>query len=126
MSTANYNRLSEYMSRPSADLMFKAFADRTRLRILHLLRQREMCVGDLVKILRVPQPKASRHLTYLKRSGLVVSRQEGLWRFYALAPMHGTLHRSLLECLDTCFTDVPGIKADQSRARALAKSGGCC
>jgi ArsR family transcriptional regulator len=114
------------MSRPSANLMFKAFADRTRLRILHLLRQRETCVGDLVKILRVPQPKASRHLTYLKRSGLVVSRQEGLWRFYALAPMDGPLHRSLLACLDTCFTDVPEIKADQSRAKALAKAGGCC
>jgi ArsR family transcriptional regulator len=114
------------MSRPSADLMFKAFADRTRLRILRLLREREMCVGDLVKILRVPQPKASRHLTYLKRSGLVVSRQEGLWRFYALAPMRGTLHRSLLECLDTCFVDVPEIKADEIRAKALVKSGGCC
>ena len=106
--------------------MFKAFADRTRLRILHLLRQREMCVGDLVKILRVPQPKASRHLTYLKRSGLVVSRQEGLWRYYALAPMRGSLHRRLLDCLDTCFAEVSEIKADESRAKALVKSGGCC
>jgi ArsR family transcriptional regulator len=114
------------MSRPSSDLIFKAFADRTRLRILHLLRQREMCVGDLVRILRVPQPKASRHLTYLKRSGLVVSRQEGLWRYYALAPIRGTLHRSLVQCLDTCFTKVLEIKADQLRARALVKSGGCC
>jgi ArsR family transcriptional regulator len=123
---ANYNRLGEYMSRPSSDLMFKAFADRTRLRILHLLRQREMCVGDLVKILGVPQPKASRHLTYLKRSGLVVSRQEGLWRHYALAPMRGSLHRSLLKCLDTCFTEVSEMKEDDRRARALAKSGRCC
>ena len=106
--------------------MFKAFADRTRLRILHLLRQREMCVGDLVKILRVPQPKASRHLTYLKRSRLVVSRQDGLWRFYSLTPQRGKLHRRLLDCLDTCFADVPEIKADESRAKALAKSGGCC
>ena len=114
------------MSRPSSDLMFKAFADRTRLRILHLLRQREMCVGDLVKILRVRQPKASRHLTYLKRSGFVVSRQEGLWRYYALAPMHGTLHASLLKCLDNCFTEVSEIKADERRASALVKSGPCC
>jgi ArsR family transcriptional regulator len=106
--------------------MFKAFADRTRLRILHLLRQREMCVDDLVRILRVRQPKASRHLTYLKRSGLVVSRQEGLWRYYALAPMRGALHRSLLQCLDTCFAEVSEIKADERRARALVKSGGCC
>lgn len=114
------------MSKPSSDVMFKAFADRTRLRILHLLRKREMCVGDLVKILRVPQPKASRHLIYLKRSGLVVSRQDGLWRYYALAPIHGTLQASLLKCLDTCFTQVSEIKADARRARALAKSGWCC
>ena len=106
--------------------MFKAFADRTRLRILHLLRKREMCVGDLVKILRVPQPKASRHLSYLKRSALVVSRQDGLWRHYALAPMHGPLHASLLKCLDTCFKEVSELRADERRARALAKSGGCC
>lgn len=106
--------------------MFKAFADRTRLRILHLLRQREVCVGDLVKILRVPQPKASRHLTYLKRSGLVVSRQEGLWRYYALAPMRGALHASLLKCLGTCFTEVSEIRSDERRARALTKAGGCC
>ena len=79
------------MSRPSSDLLFKAFADRTRLRILHLLRQREMCVGDMVKILGVPQPKASRHLTYLKRSGLVRSRQEGLWRYYVAAEVSGYL-----------------------------------
>jgi ArsR family transcriptional regulator, arsenate/arsenite/antimonite-responsive transcriptional repressor len=126
MSAPNYNRLREYMSRLSSDVMFKAFADRTRLRILRLLRQREMCVGDLVKILRVPQPKASRHLTYLKKSGLVASRREGLWRYYALAPMHGTLHASLLKCLDTCFTDVSEIEADARRALALMKSGGCC
>ena len=53
------------------DRMFRAFSDRTRLRILHLLQGGEMCVGDLVEVLRVPQPKASRHLAYLKKAGLV-------------------------------------------------------
>ena len=52
------------------DLVFRAFSDRTRLRILHLLRGGELCVCDLVKVLDVPQPKASRHLAYLRRAGL--------------------------------------------------------
>lgn len=114
------------MSRPAADLMFKAFADRTRLRILHLLKQREMCVGDLVKILRVPQPTASRHLSYLRRAGLTVTRSEGQWRYYSLAPLRGSLHESLVNCLENCFVDVPEIRADARRAKELAKSGGCC
>ncbi|MDQ6892737.1 MAG: metalloregulator ArsR/SmtB family transcription factor [Acidobacteriota bacterium] len=114
------------MSRPAPDRMFKAFADRTRLRILHLLRQREMCVGDLVKILRVPQPTASRHLRYLRHAALTVTRSEGQWRFYALAPRRGALHERLFRCLGECFADVPEIKEDARRAKALAKSGGCC
>jgi ArsR family transcriptional regulator, arsenate/arsenite/antimonite-responsive transcriptional repressor len=55
--------------------MFRSFSDPTRLRIVHLLRDREMCVGDLVSVLRVPQPTASRHLAYLKRAGLITSRK---------------------------------------------------
>lgn len=114
------------MAKPGPDLIFKAFADRTRLRILRLLQNEEMCVGDLVKTLRVPQPKASRHLNYLKRAGLVISRQDGLWRHYALAPARGSLHARLIKCLDSCFDDIPEIKKDSARGRSLKKSGGCC
>jgi ArsR family transcriptional regulator len=52
--------------------MFRAFSDRNRLRILHLLQDGEMCVGDIVNVLQVPQPRVSRHLAYLRRAGLVV------------------------------------------------------
>ena len=52
------------------DLMFRAFSDRNRLRILHLLQGGEMCVGDIVDILQVPQPRVSRHLAYLPSRGL--------------------------------------------------------
>ena len=57
---------------PPVDFMFRAFSDRTRLRILHLLRGGELCVCDLVEVLGVPQPKASRHLAYLRKAGLVL------------------------------------------------------
>jgi ArsR family transcriptional regulator, arsenate/arsenite/antimonite-responsive transcriptional repressor len=106
--------------------IFRAFSDTTRLRILSLLKQGEQCVGDLVAILGVPQPKVSRHLAYLRRAGLVSTREQGLWIFYRLAPATSPFHRKLLECLSACFGDVPKMARDAGKARALKKSGGCC
>jgi ArsR family transcriptional regulator, arsenate/arsenite/antimonite-responsive transcriptional repressor len=108
------------------DVMFRAFSDRTRLRILHLLRPGEMCVGDLVTILRVPQPTASRHLAYLRRAGLVQARKAGLWSFYFLTPPTTAFHQNLLESLSKCFGEVPELRADAARAEKVRKSGGCC
>ena len=64
------------------NLMFRAFSDRTRLRILCLLHDGEMCVGDILGVLGVPQPTASRHLAYLRKAGLVSTRREGTWVYY--------------------------------------------
>jgi ArsR family transcriptional regulator len=108
------------------DLMFRAFSDRNRLRILCLLEQGELCVGNLVTILQVPQPRASRHLAYLKKAGLVVSRKAGLWNYYALAKPTTEFHRNLIRCLAHCFGEVPEIKTDRARARRLKETGGCC
>jgi ArsR family transcriptional regulator, arsenate/arsenite/antimonite-responsive transcriptional repressor len=109
-----------------ADVVFRAFADRTRLRILHLLRAREMCVGDLVAVLRVSQPTASRHLAYLRRAGLVTVRSDGLWKFYALAVAVTPFHAKLLDCLAACTGDVPELGADARRAARTLATGGCC
>lgn len=62
--------------------LFKALADRTRLRILGLLAAGEVCVCDLHDSLGEPQPKVSRHLAYLRRAGLVSARKDGLWVHY--------------------------------------------
>jgi ArsR family transcriptional regulator, arsenate/arsenite/antimonite-responsive transcriptional repressor len=113
-------------ARASVDLVFRAFSDRTRLRILHLLRGQEVCVGDLVKVLDVPQPTASRHLAYLRRAGLVTTRKQGLWMFYALAPAKSTFHERLLGCLDSCFREVAETERDARRFARLKRSGGCC
>ncbi len=110
----------------SPHVVFRALADRTRLRILLLLQGGQLCVGDLVAVLRVPQPTASRHLSYLRRVGLVVTRKHGLWAFYALAPRGGLFHGKVLECLAACLHDVPELAADAARARKLRRSGGCC
>ena len=84
------------------DVMFRAFSDRTRLRILHLLQHGELCVCDIVDVLGVPQPKASRHLAYLRKAGLVISRKGGYWTYYSLSPAKNQFHQKLLDCLPTC------------------------
>lgn len=105
--------------------MFRAFSDRTRLRLLHLLRPGETCVCDLVNVLGVPQPKVSRHLAYLRRAGLVEVRKEGLWCHYTLSSAKDAFHAKLIECLATCFRDVPELAQDAEKLKRLRKVG-CC
>src|SRR3982074_3628234 len=83
----------------SVERVFRALADSTRVRILHLLREGALCVGDLVSVLGVPQPTASRHLAYRRRSGLVVDERRGQWSFYKLAPADSPFHAKILESL---------------------------
>ncbi len=108
------------------DLMFRAFSDRTRLRILYLLRDGECCVGNVVDILGIEQPSASRHLAYLRKAGLVAVRKAAQWSYYSLAPAKSDFHAKLLECLGCCFSEVPQIRADKKRAAEIRECGGCC
>jgi ArsR family transcriptional regulator len=64
--------------------LLKALADRTRLRVLNLMREREVCVCYLVEVLKSPQPKVSRHLAYLRRAGIVAAQREGYWMHYRI------------------------------------------
>ena len=115
------------VAKHSVDLMFRAFSDRTRLRLLNLLRGAgEVCVCDLVDVLGLPQPKVSRHLAYLRRAGLVLARKQGLWSYYTLAPARDAVHRKLLECLATCFAHVPELARDDVRLKRGKCSPGCC
>ena len=110
------------------DRMFRAFSDRTRLRILSLLRSGELCVCDLVRVIGAPQPTVSRHLAYLRRAGLVTARKEGLRTYYELAPAKSDFHRKLLECLACCFSaDVPELARDaKSLASVCRDKRACC
>ena len=69
------------------ETVFQALADATRLRILGLLLTGEVCVCDIHESLKIPQPKASRHLAYLRRTGLVDTRRDGLWIHYRLGKL---------------------------------------
>jgi ArsR family transcriptional regulator, arsenate/arsenite/antimonite-responsive transcriptional repressor len=110
----------------NADAAFRAFSERSRLRILYLLLDGEMCVCDLVDTLKVPQPTASRHLAYLRKTGLVVTQKRGLWMYYSLAPTKTTFHRKLIECLAACFKEVPELQRDKARLAKLKRAGRCC
>jgi ArsR family transcriptional regulator len=71
--------------------IYAALADPTRLRILSLLRDGEICVCHIHASLDVPQPTASRHLAYLRKAGLVEARRDGVWMHYRLASISNSV-----------------------------------
>ena len=97
------------------EALFKALADTTRLRILGLLIAGEICVCHIHESLRIPQPKASRHLAYLRRAGLVEARREGLWMHYRLADVHDPVHRMIRDAVTHALGHHHAVRADGSR-----------
>ena len=77
--------------------LFKALADRTRLRLINLIGEDEVCVCFFVEVLKINQPKISRHLAYLRRAGLVAARREGKWMHYRLTMPQNTHAASILQ-----------------------------
>ncbi len=107
----------------SMEKLFQALGDATRLRILGLLMAGEVCVCDIHQSLRIPQPKASRHLAYLRRAGLVEARREGLWMHYRLAETVEPLARTIRDAVIHTLGHVDGVRKDAER---LQKKTGCC
>jgi ArsR family transcriptional regulator, arsenate/arsenite/antimonite-responsive transcriptional repressor len=113
------------MTLRTSNILFRAFADASRLRILNLLLEGELCVCELCDALNVLQPRISRHLAYLKRAGLVSVRSEGKWKHYALTDGAGGLHSTLLHCLQSCLRDVDVLQRDVRRLQTLRKRCPC-
>ena len=107
------------------DLIFRALSDRTRLRILNLLLNGELCVCDLVDVLEAPQPTVSRHLAYLRKAGLAVARKEGQWSYYRLLPAQSEFHERLVDCLRACRDEAPQLSRDIQTLRERGCSD-CC
>lgn len=97
------------------DRLFRALADATRLRILGLLTGGEVCVCDIHESLGIPQPKASRHLAYLRRAGLVEARREGLWIHYRIAAPRDPVVAGVLDAVRHALTHVRALQADGQR-----------
>lgn len=106
---------------PSIDTLFRALADATRLRLLNLIADREICVCYFVEILRISQPKISRHLAYLRRAGLIEARREGKWMHYRLAMPEDRAAASILRETLKHLKQKPEMRKDSSRL-----SSACC
>jgi ArsR family transcriptional regulator len=98
------------------DALFKGFADPTRIRILNLLAAGELCVCDLVELLVLPQPTVSRHLATLRHASLVEATREWKYTHYRLAEPAHSVHRTLLNCVRTCFRGIPSLDAERAKA----------
>ena len=105
----------------SIALLFKALADQTRLRLINLIGDDEICVCFFVEVLKTNQPKISRHLAYLKRAGVVAARREGKWMHYRLVepadPHAARIFREVRSWLD----NNPAMATDRTRLRKI-----CC
>ncbi|HEX6975388.1 MAG TPA: metalloregulator ArsR/SmtB family transcription factor [Vicinamibacterales bacterium] len=117
------------------ETLFKALADTTRLRILGLLLDGEVCVCNIHESLALPQPKVSRHLAYLRRAGLVDGRKDGLWVHYSLARMDDPVMQALLDAIGHAIGHLDaGVKdrrrlaarVDLPATRTLPAVGSCC
>ena len=113
------------MSAPILEMetLFKALADATRLRILGLLLTGEVCVCDIHESLKIPQSRASRHLAYLRRTGLVETRRDGLWVHYRLGKLQDPVLAAIVDAIRHALTHIEPVRRDAER---LQKRTGCC
>lgn len=105
--------------------LFKGLADQTRLRILNLLIHGELCVCDIQYVLESSQPNVSRHLTYLKNSGLVLDRREGARMYYRLAQTTEGVHKLLFQFLREAFKSSNVLAEDSRKLQKAIEKGSC-
>ena len=99
----------------SFEQFFKALADHTRLRVIHLLGTEEVCVCSVVAALQTSQPKVSRHLAYLRRAGLVAARREGKWMHYRLVEPPDECAAEIFREVREGLSQNPLMKQDRER-----------
>ncbi|HSZ18710.1 MAG TPA: metalloregulator ArsR/SmtB family transcription factor [Candidatus Acidoferrum sp.] len=97
------------------DLLFRALADRTRLRLLNLIAGKEICVCYFVEILKISQPKISRHLAYLRRAGIVAARRQGRWMHYRLVAPNDSVASAILRETLAHLRQLPEMQADVAK-----------
>ena len=110
--------------------IFKALSDDTRLRVVKLLQERELCVCELMQVLDMSQPRISRHLSVLKNAGLVNDRREGKWIHYSLRKeTQGKEIKIFLDAMVVMANDDAIIRADKKnlkKAIRLSEVKGSC
>ncbi len=105
----------------SIERLFKALADRTRLRVIHLIGDDEVCVCFFVEVLKINQPKISRHLAYLRRAGLVSARREGKWIHYRLVESPDPYAAKIFREVRDWLANNPEMQSDKALLEKI-----CC
>ena len=110
-------------------LTAKAFADPTRVRILSALRERELCVCELCDALAVTQSTLSTHLQVIRDAGLVSSRKQGKWMYYAIKASAGRLVEALFQFFSSSLKTNATLRSDGKRLNqrlSMRDNGECC
>jgi ArsR family transcriptional regulator len=102
------------------DKLFRALADSTRLRLLNLMSEQEICVCYFIEVIGAPQPKISRHLAYLRRAGVVAARREGKWMHYRLTMPQDSHAASILK------STIAALRADKQMQRDCERLDRAC
>jgi len=103
------------------EFLFKALADQTRLRLINLIGDDEVCVCFFVEVLKINQPKISRHLAYLRRAGVVSARREGKWIHYRLVEPPNPHAANIFREVRAALPNDPAMKSDRARLEKI-----CC
>ena len=102
------------------DHLFRALADPTRLRLINLMSEQEICVCYFIDLIGAPQPKISRHLAYMRRAGIVAARREGKWMHYRLTIPQNTHAASILK------STLQALKQDKEMQRDCERLNRAC
>jgi ArsR family transcriptional regulator, arsenate/arsenite/antimonite-responsive transcriptional repressor len=105
--------------------LYKALSEETRIRIMMLLTQGELCVCDVQAVLDEPQSKVSRHLAYLKHSGLVSSKRVGVWMHYLIKETADGTCKAQLAFMEENLSKLPQFAADRKKLQEFQKQKGC-
>ncbi len=104
---------------------FKGLADTNRLRMLNLLLHGELCGCDIQFVLEASQPNVSRHLQYLKNSGLVRDRRDGFRIYYRLSEPNSGSKKLLFEFLQLAFKNQDPYQSDTKKLKEAISQGAC-
>lgn len=100
---------------------YMALADKTRLRLLNLMRDGEVCVCFFTEVLGESQPKISRHLAYLRNSGIVTSRRDGKWMHYSIVQPDEEGGQRVLDSVLSWLDEQPALTSEREKYKKV-----CC
>jgi len=103
------------------ETFFMALADKTRLRLLNLMRDEEVCVCFFTEVLGDSQPKVSRHLAYLRNAGIVTARRDGKWMHYSISQPHENAAKRVLHQLFDWMDSKEALRQDREKYKQV-----CC